>query len=34
MMSLKQQARDMMSGKNPAGVNVGPSFEYQPNDPG
>jgi hypothetical protein len=33
MMSLKQQARDMMSGSNPSGVNVGPSFEYQPVEP-
>jgi hypothetical protein len=34
MMSLEQQAGDMMSGSNPSGVNVGPSFEYQPVDPG
>jgi hypothetical protein len=34
MMSLKQQAQDMMSGSNPAGPPVGPSFEYQPTDPG
>ena len=34
MMSLKQLARDMMSGSNPAGVNVGPSFEYQAIEPG
>jgi hypothetical protein len=33
MMSLAQQAGDMMSGSNPSGVNVGPSFEYQPVDP-
>src|SRR5262249_33259600 len=33
MMSLKQLARDMMSGSNPVGVNVGPSFEYQPIEP-
>jgi hypothetical protein len=33
MMSLKQLARDMMSGSNPSGVNVGPSFEYQPIEP-
>jgi hypothetical protein len=32
MMSLAQQAGDMMSGSNPSGVNVGPSFEYQPVD--
>jgi hypothetical protein len=30
MMSLKQQAREMMSGSNPAGVHVGPSFEWKP----
>jgi hypothetical protein len=34
MMSLKQQARDMMSGSNPSGPPVGPSFEYQPVNPG
>jgi hypothetical protein len=33
MMSLKQLARDMMSGSNPNGVSVGPSFEYQPVNP-
>jgi hypothetical protein len=33
MMSLKQLARDMMSGSNPSGVSVGPSFEYQPVNP-
>jgi hypothetical protein len=33
MMSLKQLAGDMMSGSNPAGTNVGPSFEYQPVEP-
>jgi hypothetical protein len=33
MMSLKQLARDMMSGSNPSGVSVGPSFEYQPLNP-
>jgi hypothetical protein len=33
MMSLAQQAGDMMSGSNPSGVHVGPSFEYQPLDP-
>jgi hypothetical protein len=33
MMSLKQLAEDMMSGSNPSGVNVGPSFEYQPITP-
>jgi hypothetical protein len=34
MMSLKVLARNMMSGTSPAGVNVGPSFEYQPVNPG
>jgi hypothetical protein len=33
MMSLEQQASDMMSGANPRGTNVGPSFEYQPVNP-
>ena len=33
MMSMSQQAGDMMSGTNPSGVNVGPSFEYQPFNP-
>ena len=30
MMSLEQQAKDMMSGLNTGGVGVGPSFEYLP----
>jgi len=30
MMSLRQQAIDMMSGTTVAGESVGPSFEYQP----
>lgn len=34
MMSLKQQARDMMSGANPASEFVGPSFQYQPSNTG
>jgi hypothetical protein len=33
MMSLKQQAKDMMSGTVAAGATVGPTFEYQPADP-
>ncbi|HEV2864309.1 MAG TPA: ferritin-like protein [Pyrinomonadaceae bacterium] len=33
MMSLKSQAVGMMSGDTVQGVNVGPSFEYQPNNP-
>lgn len=33
MMSLRQQAKDMMTGINPAGAFVGPSFEYQPLEP-
>lgn len=33
MMSLRQQAKDMMTGINPAGTFVGPSFEYQPVEP-
>jgi rubrerythrin len=33
MMSLKQQAKDMMSGTSTGGANVGPSFEYQPVNP-
>jgi hypothetical protein len=34
MMSLRQQAMDMASGTNTGGANVGPSFEYQPVNPG
>jgi hypothetical protein len=30
MMSLEQQAKDMMSGSGTAGHSVGPSFEWQP----
>jgi hypothetical protein len=30
MMSLRQQAIDMMGGKTTGGVSAGPSFEYQP----
>jgi Ferritin-like len=33
MFSLAQLGKDMMSGINPAGKFVGPSFEYQPTDP-
>jgi hypothetical protein len=33
MMSLKQQAKDMMSGTSTGGTSVGPSFEYQPVNP-
>jgi rubrerythrin len=33
MMSLKQQAKDMMSGTNTGGASTGPSFEYQPVNP-
>ena len=33
MMSLKLQAKDMMSEINPDGMNVGPSFEYQAVNP-
>lgn len=34
MMSLKQQAMDMVSGTNTGNQNIGPSFEYQPVNPG
>jgi hypothetical protein len=33
MMSLKQQAKDMMSGATTGGQSVGPSFIYQPTNP-
>jgi rubrerythrin len=33
MMSLKQQAKDMMAGNTIAGKHAGPSFEYQPVNP-
>jgi Ferritin-like len=33
MMSLRQQAKDMMSGLYTDGASVGPSFEYQPVNP-
>jgi hypothetical protein len=33
MMSLEQQAKDMMSGSLAGGANVGPTFEYQAADP-
>ncbi|HEY0605862.1 MAG TPA: ferritin-like protein [Herpetosiphonaceae bacterium] len=33
MMSLKQQAKDMMAGTNTGGTSTGPSFEYQPLNP-
>jgi len=33
MFSLKQQAKDMMSGIGTNGTNVGPSFTYQPVNP-
>ncbi len=33
MTSLRQQGTEMMSGGNPQGLNVGPSFEYQPTPP-
>ena len=34
MMSLRQQAMDMVSGTNTGGQAIGPSFEYQPVNPG
>jgi hypothetical protein len=34
MMSLRQQAMDMMSGTNTGGQSIGPSFEYTLIDPG
>jgi rubrerythrin len=34
MMSLKQLAMDMMSGTSTGNQNIGPSFEYQPVNPG
>lgn len=34
MMSLRQQAMDMTSGTNTGNLNIGPSFEYQPVNPG
>lgn len=34
MMSLRQQAMDMASGTNTSNKNIGPSFEYQPVNPG
>ena len=34
MMSLRQQAMDMASGADTSNKNVGPSFEYQPVNPG
>lgn len=34
MMSLRQQAMDMMSGTNTGGQSIGPSFEYTLVDPG
>jgi hypothetical protein len=34
MMSLRQQAMDMVSGTNTGNQNIGPSFEYQPVNPG
>jgi hypothetical protein len=33
MFALKSLAQQMMSGTNPAGMNVGPSFDYQPTAP-
>lgn len=33
MMSLKQQAKDMMAGTSTGGTSAGPSFEYQPVNP-
>jgi hypothetical protein len=33
MESLKQQAKEMMSGASTGGANVGPTFEYQPTNP-
>ncbi len=34
MMSLRQQAMDVASGTNTGDQNIGPSFEYQPINPG
>ena len=34
MFALKQQAMDMMAGNTTGGQHVGPSFEYQPVNPG
>jgi rubrerythrin len=34
MMSLKGQAKDMMTGTSTGGIVTGPSFEYQPVNPG
>ncbi len=34
MMSLRQQAMDMASGTNTGNRNIGPTFEYQPVNPG
>jgi predicted chitinase len=34
MMSLRQQAMDMVSGTDTGNENIGPSFEYQPVNPG